>query len=444
MSTSPVPERIDRVSPDDLMQRALDVGPLPMHIGALLVLDGTPDLAVVRATIGARLGALDRLRQRQLRTPPGCGRPVWVDAPPDLDAHVRAVPCPAPGDEAALLATAVQHYTAPLPGHRPLWRAVLITGLAEGRSALLLVLHHTLTDGVGGLALLGALADGAPTPSAQAAPVAPRRFPRPAPTWRALARDAWAERARSIASLPTSLRALRPAATELAGGGRPRATACSLLQPLRPRLALRMCRVPLEPLRAAARSQGATVNDAVLAAVARALGTLLEGRGESVGSLVVSVPVTSRDADGGPNRVGVMPVALPTRGAVVDLMAQVAAVTAPRKGARRGSSSTLSRPAFRALAAFGVLRPLVRRQAMVNTFVTNVRGPAERLSFAGTVVADVLPLGIVSGNVSVAFTVLSYAGTLTVAVAAEPTACPDLPRLAAALQRNLDDVAQPA
>lgn len=426
---------IDRVSPNDLMQRALDVGPLPMHVGALLVLDRTPELSAVRAAIGARLGALDRLRQRLVHTPPGCGRPVWVDAAPELAAHVTAVRCPAPGDESALLDVAVAHYIAPLPADRPLWRAVLVTGLAGGRSALLLVMHHTLTDGAGGLAFLAALADDAPPPPA-------RPFPRRTPRWRALARDAWAERARGLGRLPAALRAVRPAATELGGGGRPRATPCSLLHPLRPALAVRMCRVPLEPLLSVARAHGATVNDAVLAAVVRSLGAVLEGRGETVDTLVVSVPVTSRAAGaGGTNRVGVMPVALPTRGDVVDLMTRVAAVTGPRKGASRGSSTALSRPAFRLLAALGVLRPLVRRQTMVNTFVTNVRGPADRLRLAGAVVADVLPLGIVSGNVTVAFTVLSYAGTLTVAVAAEPTACPDLDALQTLLQDDLATLA---
>ena len=60
---------------------------------------------------------------------------------------------------------------------------------------------------------------------------------------------------------------------------------------------------------------------------------------------------------------------------------------------------------------------------------------------AGATVADVIPLGIVSGNVTVAFTVLSYAGTLTVGIAAEPTACPDLDDLQELLQAGLDELA---
>ena len=96
---------------------------------------------------------------------------------------------------------------------------------------------------------------------------------------------------------------------------------------------------------------------------------------------------------------------------------------------------------FRALAALGILRPLIRRQTMVNTFVTNVRGPQARPTFAGATAADIIPLGIVRGNVTVAFTVLSYAGTLTVGIAAEPTACPDLDDLQELLQAGLDELA---
>jgi hypothetical protein len=41
------------------------------------------------------------------------------------------------------------------------------------------------------------------------------------------------------------------------------------------------------------------------------------------------------------------------------------------------------------------------------------------------------------GNVTVAFAVLSYAGTLTVTIIADPSHCPDLQLLVAALQREL-------
>ena len=43
-----------------------------------------------------------------------------------------------------------------------------------------------------------------------------------------------------------------------------------------------------------------------------------------------------------------------------------------------------------------------------------------------------------SGNVAVNFVALSYAGSLTVTIVAEPDLVPDLPELASLLQAELD------
>ena len=425
---------VDRVGPDDLMQRALDVGPLPMHVGAVLVFDAPVDVGAARRVLGERIAAVPRMRQRLVRTPFGCGGPIWVDDVAfDLGRHVTEVACPPPGDEGALLDTAVRWYIRDLPPDRPLWRATLVTGLADRRSALVLVVHHMLADGVGGLALLAGLADGAP--------VVVGHFPRPRPARRALAADAWRSRVGAIARTLTALRTLRPATREL--GGAPRAAICSLNQRLHPRLRVAPVRADLQRLLVAARARGGTLNDAVLAAVAGALGALLARRGEDARHLVISVPVTGR-SESGPgvrvvNRVGVMPVNVPTTGP--KRVERIAEITRARKGAARGSSTALTRPAFRLLAAIGVLRWLIRRQRRVNTFVSNVRGPERPLALFGAEVTEILPLGIVSGNVTVAFTVLSYAGRVTVTIAADPVACPDLDELRALLQGELDDLA---
>ena len=442
---------IDRLSAGDLMQRAMEVGPLPMHIGAVLVLSGADPVAV-RAALAERIPGVVRLRRRLMHTPPGCGRPVWVDDTTfDIARHVTTVECEAPGDEDALLRTAVPWYTTPLPSDRPLWRAVVVTGLRGGEVALVLVLHHVLADGIGGLAVLTSLVDGAPTP-------APVPFPTPAPSRRTLATDAWAARLRAGARVRAGVRGARAATTELGRGRPPKVEPSSLLRPLHAELRIALTRVDLAALRGAAKAHGATINDAVLVAVTGALRDLLARRGEQVSHLVVSVPVTGRPADAvGPaeardparpaettgNRVGIMPVRLRTAGEPLERLAEVAALTRARKGSVRGTSAAISGPVFRLLGALGILRWLVRHQRMVSTFVTNVRGPAQRPSFAGAEVADVIPLGMVSGNVTVAFTVFSYAGTLTVAIAADPTWCTDLDVLQGLLQQALDELAHP-
>jgi WS/DGAT/MGAT family acyltransferase len=446
---------IDRLSAGDLMQRAMEVGPLPMHIGAVLVLSGGDPVAV-RAALAERVPGVVRLRRRLLHTPPGCGRPVWVDDTAfDIARHVTTVECEAPGDEDALLRTALPWYTTPLPPDRPLWRAVVVTGLRGGEVALVLVLHHVLADGIGGLAVLTSLVDGGPTP-------APAPFPTPAPSRRALAADAWAARLRAGVHVRAGVRGARAATTELGRGRPPKAEPCSLLRPLHAELRIALTRVDLAALRGAAKAHGATINDAVLVAVTGALRDLLARRGERVSHLVISVPVTGRPAaapeptdptdptgatgatgtaETTGNRVGIMPVRLRTAGEPLERLVEVAAHTRARKGSVRGTSAAISGPVFRLLGSLGVLRWLVRHQRMVTTFVTNVRGPAQRPSFAGAVVADVIPLGIVSGNVTVAFTVFSYAGTLTVAIAADPTWCTDLDVLRDLLQAGLDEIA---
>ncbi len=43
---------------------------------------------------------------------------------------------------------------------------------------------------------------------------------------------------------------------------------------------------------------------------------------------------------------------------------------------------------------------------MINTLVTNLRGPTEILTFLGTPIAEAIPLSVMTGNVTVAFAVL--------------------------------------
>ena len=80
---------------------------------------------------------------------------------------------------------------------------------------------------------------------------------------------------------------------------------------------------------------------------------------------------------------------------------------------------------------------LFRSQRLIHTFLSNLRGPTGELSIFGCPITVMLPLSAPTGNVTVAFTVLSYAGTLAITVVADPDACPDLPLLRAALAEEL-------
>jgi hypothetical protein len=94
-----------------------------------------------------------------------------------------------PGDERHLFDLAATLFATPFDRERPLWEATWIEGLAGGRSAYLLKMHHSMVDGVGASAITDAITqrtrDEAPVRIAR--PPA-RRLPTPAACLR-LARD---------------------------------------------------------------------------------------------------------------------------------------------------------------------------------------------------------------------------------------------------------------
>jgi len=437
---------VDRASADDMMQLAVDVGPAPMHVGAALVLAASPGFSVAEAQrlLGERVCAVPRLRQRLCRAPPGCGRPFWADDPAfDVRYHVRQLRCPPPGDQRALLAVAAAVTGEPLPRSRPLWSATFVTGLPGGSTGLVIVMNHVLADGIGGLAVLASLVDEVAGGLPGNPPAA--GFPVPAPRARTLAADAWACRASRLAHPVRSARTTRQGLAEL-GGARPprRLPATSLNRPAGPRRRLDVAAADLAVIRALGHAHGGTVNDVILAAITGALQALLASRGEDLDTVTVSVPVSARQATTSGqlgNQVGVMPVALPAGGDLATRVTRIAAITRERKSAAPGTSAALLGPLFRLLALTGLLRWFFGHQRLIHTFATNLHGPAEPLTFAGAPVQAVIPIPNMTGNVTVTFAALSYAGTLRITIMSDPSRVPDVAVLTTALRRELGSAA---
>jgi len=272
---------------------------------------------------------------------PFCGRPVWVDDFAfDINNHTGSVGCAAPGDGRALMDVAAETVTRPLLPGRPLWSATLVTGLAEGRSALVVVFHHVLADGIGGLAVLSRLVDGAP---ADVDTDFPRRPPRPPD----LLIDLLCSAGRTLVRLPVGLARLRAAATELGLGSDPHAPHCTLNRPIGAARALEVAHADLGAVHDAAQAAGGTVNDVVLTVVTGALRTVLRNRGETVTRLVISMPVSARGPDSTTklgNQVGVIPVTVPVTGEPAQRLAAVARITRRRKTAAPGSSAANGSP----------------------------------------------------------------------------------------------------
>jgi diacylglycerol O-acyltransferase len=434
------PAVISRATPGDVVALAMDFGPVPSHVGALLRFAGIPggDPTETEHLVAERACAVPRLRQRLVRAPLGCGPPVWVDDPAaDPARHVCAIACPEPGDDRALLDLAARVLGTPLPRTRPLWSATVVTGLADGSAALLVVLHHVMADGVGGLAVLAALTDDAPEPG-----LLPRALP--APTHRQLGADAMARRRQALRRLPSSVRSLQRWLAA-AGGSRPDpAEACTLIGPVGARRRYEVVRVDTAPLRALAYRHAATVNDAVLVAITAALSDLLAARGEAVDLIEVGVPVSLRRSATAArlgNQVAPILVPAPATGDVSHRVERVAAAV------RAGRAAAIQPPpagvaiAMWWAARLGLLRHYMTRQGRMHTMVSSVHGPDDHISVGGSTVVSIAPLASAeTGNVRVSFDVLSYAGTLTITVVADPDALPDLSELVTALRTELTDM----
>jgi WS/DGAT/MGAT family acyltransferase len=472
---------IERLSANDLAILASDCGAAPFNIAALLVIDRGSEIPFtdVRDALAARLPQVPRLRQRLRVLPIGLGRPIWVDDEVfDITGHAREVALhseattsesaasgPVSGEQPThdgkqvLLDLVAELVCEPLPRNRPLWRAHWISGLPDGRAALVIVLNHVVADGLGGLAALAALADRpgrdsgeglrhrgeslGPPPGVEADTVRP--FPAPAPSSADLVKDSWHSRVHALRRARSTLAATRSGLRELdLTEHTPRLVKLtSMNRPTGPRRVVSVARVPLRAVVDTAHSAGATVNDVVLTAIGGALDAALARRGEEASELVVSVPISARtgSVDGHlGNETGVRPIRIPTRGDALDRLVAVARRSAAAAARTQGSRATSATPllaVFRGLAHVRLLRWFINHQRLIHTFVTNVRGPTEPLRLLGHPVREIVPIAVSTGNVGITFDVLSYAGALTVTVVADPEIVPDCVQVATDVQKQL-------
>src|SRR5512132_1644067 len=165
-----------------------------MHVAGLSVFAPRPDgpltYADVQRVVEARIHLAPRLRQRVLPVPGNLARPVWADDERfDLDFHLRRAAIPTPGGRFQLERAVGRVLSRPLDRAKPLWELYVFEGLADGRTAVLLKMHHALADGIAGMMIGSALFDVAPDAPLGPPPKSPWRA-RPAPTGEQLARDA--------------------------------------------------------------------------------------------------------------------------------------------------------------------------------------------------------------------------------------------------------------
>jgi len=163
----------ERLSPiETVMWRAGQDPTLRMTIGTLVVLDQSPSRDALVARLEAAVSEVPRLAAHPERLAAGPGRPTWTaDDDHAVEYHVRSLALAAPGSMRDLLDLVGLLESVPFDPLRSPWDVTLIDGLEGGRAALYLRAHHVLTDGVGGVRLVGLILDEPGWPAATAAPL---------------------------------------------------------------------------------------------------------------------------------------------------------------------------------------------------------------------------------------------------------------------------------
>jgi WS/DGAT/MGAT family acyltransferase len=475
-STQPPPPRasaLGRSSPEDrplhwgteremnaleaLMWRAEADPRLRSTICSLEELDTTPEWDRLVAACEWATRLVPRFRQRVVEPALGLGTPAWVVDPDfDLHYHVRRIRLREGAGFADLLSAAEQVAMTPFDRSRALWEGVLFEGLPDGRAGFLLKLHHSTTDGLGGVQLLSQLHSRKREHNPdkpQPLPPAPERMTPAEALARQVARDARDAPAAAARGAAGALRALGlPVragrdALRFAGSLRrvlsdPDAVGSPLLRERSLSWRFLAFDVRFVDLRGAGKTAGGSLNDAFLAALLGGFRRYHEELGQPVERIPMAVPISVRrasDGDGG-NRIAGARLAGPV--GITDPIERIRAVGAIIRAAR-------AEPAIEALGliAPGLSRlpgPLISQVAGGLTKsndlqASNLPGIREDVYLAGAKIERAYALGPLPGCATM-IALVSHGETCCIGVNLDPAAVTEPERFARCLQEGFAEV----
>ncbi len=444
----------EQLSPLDASFLYLERPTEPLHVGAVAVLDGAPAFAELVTVLGTRLGALRHYRQMPVRPALDLGLPRWHDDPAfDPRRHLFRTTIAAPGDDTALHTAIDAIFSRPLATDRPLWECHLLEGLAGGRAALVTKVHHCMIDGVSGAQILAVMTDDADGNGAA--------LPAPAePSPPSVESGIVAATVGALASVGDMLAAAQPAELlgraqdTLAAAGAVAGLASQRLQPFSFNGPLSGARrtvwasFDLDRFLAIRGAAACKMNDVVLAVIAGALRRFLPPAVATSGRRARAlIPVNVRRSDEHlalGNRVSGMFASLP-----IDVADPIERLQIIATEMRRHKEQGQARAFDLALTAVGALptplAPFAVRLTgwwpLVHTVCTNVPGPREPRHILGRRLLEIHPVVPLAAGIGLGFAILSYAGTLSIAVTADPTLVPDVERLIPALHAAADELA---
>jgi WS/DGAT/MGAT family acyltransferase len=457
-----MPESIDVFMRDsDAFSWYMERDPaLRSTIVAIAWLDRSPVWEVLVDRIERASRTIPLFRMRLVDPPARLSTPRWVvDDGFDLTRHLRRVDAPAPRTPATALDIArVAATTAFDPAH-PLWEFTLVDHLEGDRAALVMKLHHSLTDGIGGMELALLLFD---TDIVASRRVSPGTLP-PAPTGEdlhglGLVRDSLShDWARVLHAVGDELRSGPPAAMHAARHplrtaadvaatvrsiGRTVAPVLDTRSPVMTGRSLRRClditTVGLAELKDSAAAAGGSLNDGFLAAMTGGLRRYHDVHSVTADELRVTLPISIRkesDPVAG-NRITLQRFAVPLTPA--EPAARIGVIGQRCRAARdeRSLPHTNAIAGTLNLLPPGVIGGMLKH---IDFLASNVPGFTFPVYLAGAHVTGYVPFGPTIGA-SLNATLLSYDGTCFVGVTIDEAAVPDPEVLMTCLTEGFDEV----
>jgi diacylglycerol O-acyltransferase len=456
----------DRLSGLDASFLSLERSGAHMHVGSVLVFEGSPPpYDELVAKLEQRLHLVPRYRQKLAWPPLAQSRPVWIDDPHfNARYHVRHTALPAPGGEEELKALAGRVFAQGLDRSKPLWELWMVDRVGDDAFAVISKTHHALVDGVSGVDISTVLFDLEPDPPEP--DPAPPWAPRPEPSGASLVADVVAERAGTPLDAARGVyAAVRHPERAVAGGGKAVGGLASMAaaglggappSPLNVRIGphrrFTWVDADLVQFKAIKGALGGTVNDVVLAAVTGALRAFVirRGRDPEGMELKAMVPVSVRaDAERGAlgNRVAAMYAPLPVYAAdpVERFRIVHEAMGGLKESGQAVGAEVLTRLAgFAAPTVLDQAARLQTRQRFFNLVVTNVPGPQFPLYLHGRRLRSFYPQVPLTLNTALGIAIMSYDGRLGFGLLGDYDALPELDDVAEDLEGAIAELAAAA
>lgn len=461
---------MDLLNPLDAAMMTGEVLASPLHVAVALVFSPPHDAGpgyvdgLHRQLLTSDVSVDRRLRRYPHRGWDTAGLWAWRETTAiAMNRHCTRHTLPGSSDRNTLWHLIGEVHSERLAPDRPMWTSCLIDGLSDGRFVLYVKVHHTVMDGVAGLAFVADAFSTDPgnrsTPPFYAAQIddtprdadsGRRAVPRPVSVLRSVARGASSgvDLARRLFGAEISdLLHLATTDTTVAPVSAPYTRFNGRVGHGRAVAAVTVSKRRIRAIQAAAE---ATANDVLAAVVAGVLRTWLRDHDELPGqSLVGLCPISVRSHDHTGTEAGNMFGAwlCPLGTDLGDPAARLRLIhrsmsegkhqVAVRGG---GASMLLLAQSIAPTLVLPLLALVPKLRTGYNLPISNVPGPHTERYWNGAHLEEIIPISTVYSGQALNVTMCSYAERMCFGYVAGTGAMPDVDALAALTERALGDI----